>query len=181
LVDPAYHGNVGDNMLTLGELELLQSFMHMPLPQQCHYVQAGGFYDVCTDVMTTSSAAAASAASSTNQTKVALWHVRGNWGDLWRDAQEVRIPSFRTILNHGHTLISMPQSLFYLDDMLKEQDVIAIKETIALGLGLAEEELEENWSRSRRRRLDQWEEDGRNSQEGRWEEFDGHYSISCSP
>jgi hypothetical protein len=75
LVDPAYHGNVGDHMLTVGELKLIQSTLKRPAPQQCHYIQAGGFYDVCTDVVR---------GSDRQSMKVALWHAGGNWGDLWR-------------------------------------------------------------------------------------------------
>lgn len=75
LVDPAYHSNVGDHMLSLGELNLIQEGLQQAAPKQCHYIQAGGFYDVCTEVIR---------ASDPGANKVALWHAGGNWGDLWR-------------------------------------------------------------------------------------------------
>jgi hypothetical protein len=75
LVDPAYHANVGDHMLTLGELNLIQKTLQRPAPQQCHYVQAGGFFTTCTDLIL---------GSARGATKAALWHAGGNWGDLWR-------------------------------------------------------------------------------------------------
>ena len=75
LVDPAYHKNVGDHMLTLGELYLIQETLQQRPPKQCHYVQAGGFYPICTDMIR---------GSDRDGTKLALWHAGGNWGDLWR-------------------------------------------------------------------------------------------------
>ncbi len=56
------------------------------------------------------------------------------------DAQDVRIPSFKTILENGYSMIGLPQSLFYLDESLKGKDVKEIKEKVALGLGLAKQE-----------------------------------------
>jgi len=55
----------------------------------------------------------------------------------FEDAQDVRIPSIKTILENNYRVIGLPQSLFYLNEALKEQDVISIKENVALGLGLA--------------------------------------------
>jgi hypothetical protein len=75
------------------------------------------------------------------------------------DAQDIRIPSIKTILENGYKLVGMPQSFFYLDESLKNRDVTSIKEKVALGLGLAKEEYDN------RRRLEAgyWgdpEEDG---------------------
>ena len=47
------------------------------------------------------------------QPNLALWHAGGNWGDLWRDAQDVRIPSLKTLLDNNFMVVSMPQSLYY--------------------------------------------------------------------
>lgn len=70
------------------------------------------------------------------------------------DAQDIRIPSIKTILENGYELVGMPQSLFYRDEELKNKDVVSIKEKVALGLGLAS--VEASW----RRRLEEmgWEE-----------------------
>ena len=148
LVDPAYHSNVGDHMLTLGELEFLegplrQSYMKegkdnqkqdLPPPLQCHYIQAGGFFPSCTGVISTSTS------KNNHNDKYAMWHAGGNWGDLWRDAQDVRIPSFQTLLQYNYTVIGMPQSLYYANKDLEKQDIQTIKEKITLGLGLSKEE-----------------------------------------
>lgn len=134
LVDPAYHSNVGDHMLTIGELEFIKKSLSVPDPVQCHYIQANYFYPDCTSVIEEH--------SSDSGKKLALWHAGGNWGDLWRDAQNFRISSFRTILENEFQVISMPQSLFYENEYLKENDVFDIKANIALGLGLAVEEEE---------------------------------------
>jgi hypothetical protein len=75
LVDPAYHSNVGDHMLTLGELSLIQTTLNRAAPQQCHYRQAAKFVTACSDLIP---------ASARDAAKVALWHAGGNWGDLWR-------------------------------------------------------------------------------------------------
>ena len=81
LVDPAYHSNVGDHMLTLGELELIQTALKLPKPQQCHYVQANNFFPVCTTTVMRSKENGLQKGSAAG--KVALWHAGGNWGDLW--------------------------------------------------------------------------------------------------
>jgi hypothetical protein len=47
LVDPAYHANVGDHMLTLGEIKFIQETMNLGVPLQCHYEQAGGEWTAC--------------------------------------------------------------------------------------------------------------------------------------
>ena len=157
LVDPAYHANVGDHMLTLGELQFLNHSLpaFMMEPTQCHYVQAGGFFSTCTEVIRS---------SKRNINKIALWHAGGNWGDLWRDAQDVRLDSFRTLLLHNYTIVGMPQSLYYKDKYLQKQDVQEVKEKLLLGLGyLSEEEdepvrpFENEWSYHRRSPLSEYE------------------------
>lgn len=62
--------------------------------------------------------------------------VGGNWGDLWRSAQDVRIDSFKTLLQHNYTIIGMPQSLYYSEEYLRDVDVQEIKEKIVVGLGI---------------------------------------------
>jgi exopolysaccharide biosynthesis predicted pyruvyltransferase EpsI len=140
LVDPAYHSNVGDHMLTLGEIEFLQQTMNLGVPLQCHYVQAGGFYRSCTEIISESSNN-----HQDRNNKYALWHAGGNWGDLWRDAQDVRIDSFKTLLQHDYTIIGMPQSLYYSAKYLQDVDVQEIKEKIVVGLGIVKEQLEQDW------------------------------------
>jgi len=54
------------------------------------------------------------------------------------DAQDVRIPSFKTILENGYSIIGLPQSLYYGDEYKKKKEVTEIKSKIALGLGLGQ-------------------------------------------
>jgi exopolysaccharide biosynthesis predicted pyruvyltransferase EpsI len=170
LVDPAYHSNVGDHMLTLGELVFIKNTLYhstnkknqdddptqQGLPSQCHYIQAGGFYPSCTEVITTTTNNQQQEQGPNNKKdhhhsnspnnydydcyEYAMWHAGGNWGDLWRDAQTVRIPSFRTLLEFNYTVVSMPQSLYHTSVELQQQDATWLKEMVALGLGLAVEE-----------------------------------------
>jgi exopolysaccharide biosynthesis predicted pyruvyltransferase EpsI len=128
LVDPAYHSNVGDVMLTIGELQLIQGTMQQEPPKQCHYIQSNHFYPLCDPTIR--------ALEGNNRHHLALWHAGGNWGDLWRDAQDVRIPSLATLLENEFVVISMPQSLYYEDPSLKAKDIISIKTKVAMGLGL---------------------------------------------
>jgi len=125
LVDPAYHGNVGDHMLTLGEIEFVKGLKYELL--QCDLIQGNQFYPNCGDFSEYKRQGA----------KIALWHAGGNWGDLWRIAQDVRIKTFKDLLAQGFTVIGMPQSLHYESKDLEKQDVQVMKENIAAGLGLS--------------------------------------------
>ena len=78
LVDPAYHKNVGDHMLTLGEIRLIEETFKLSPIQQCHYRQAQMHVTPCEEVLTQGSS------SDRKLGKVAFWHAGGNWGDLWR-------------------------------------------------------------------------------------------------
>jgi exopolysaccharide biosynthesis predicted pyruvyltransferase EpsI len=129
LVDPAYHTNVGDHMLTLGELAFFKKHANART-EQCHHMQSEHFFPPCDDVMTQ---------RTSSSSQLALWHAGGNWGDLWWDVHGLRIKSFERYLRHDFKIVSMPQSLFYQDEGLQERDAVRIKESIALGLGLAEE------------------------------------------
>ena len=77
LVDPAYHKNVGDHMLTLGEIRLIEQAFKVPHAQQCHYRQAQNFVKPCEEVLTQGGS------PGRKSGKVALWHAGGNWGDIW--------------------------------------------------------------------------------------------------
>lgn len=132
LVDPAYHSNVGDVMLSIGELQLIQGTMQQQPPKQCHYIQSNHFYPLCDPTIH----ALGDINRNYNKRQLALWHAGGNWGDLWRDAQDVRIPSLATLLENRFDIISMPQSLYYEDPLLKETDIDWMKSEIATGLGL---------------------------------------------
>jgi exopolysaccharide biosynthesis predicted pyruvyltransferase EpsI len=125
LVDPAYHRNVGDHMITLGELEFMKRVGYGAETQsQCHYIQAGGVVPHCNDVINKQNPAQVSL-------PLALWHGGGNWGDLWGDMREPRINSFVHLLEKNFTIISMPQSYHYGDAELEKRDAEKIKSNIA--------------------------------------------------
>lgn len=95
LVDPAYHENVGDHMITLGELNFLGASV-----DQCNYVQAGPGFPPCDETISA-------------KYDVAVWHGGGNWGDIWPTAQEARTRSFSKLLGANNKIVSMPQSLYF--------------------------------------------------------------------
>jgi hypothetical protein len=118
LVDPAYHSNVGDHMLTLGELSLIQTTLKRAAPQQCHYQQALRFVTLCRDVIP---------ASARDAPKVALWHAGGNWGDLWRGMFGVGlvVGSFvihRPRSTHGYSISLSFRSVTKWPDILVQND-----------------------------------------------------------
>jgi exopolysaccharide biosynthesis predicted pyruvyltransferase EpsI len=128
LVDPAYHRNVGDHMITLGEVEFMKRMGYATETQsQCHYIQAGGFVPNCNGVVDKQNPALVAQ-------QPALWHGGGNWGDLWPDAQVGRINSFAPLLKKNFTILSMPQSYYYDDAELERRDADKIKSSIAQGL-----------------------------------------------
>lgn len=124
LVDPAYHSNVGDHMITLGELKFLQSFIaeHGIQLSQCSYIQAGGYVPPCESEIPR--------LATKYSHPVAIWHGGGNWGDLWRRAQEPRVASFSLLASNGYTIITMPNSWFYKDKALEMKDLATIKTSI---------------------------------------------------
>ena len=117
LVDPAYHKNVGDSMITLGEMVFFAQDQAHEV-SQCGYVQHGNFIPHCDQVLSQ---------SNPEQSPVAAWHGGGNWGDLWRIAQELRVPSFAELLGNGYSVVGMPQSLFYQDSFVRDGDTTNLK------------------------------------------------------
>lgn len=124
LVDPAYHANVGDHMLTVAEQLFLQNYTAKW--QECDYIQANQKAPRCESVIGSSSADAPA--------KLAMWHAGGNWGDLWRIAQEKRIMSLLPLLTENYTIVSMPQSFHYQNNDTKRQDAALIQRQLEQGL-----------------------------------------------
>lgn len=156
LVDPAYHRNVGDHMITLGELEFIKRLGYEAERQsQCHYVQAGEFVPHCNVVL-----------AQQNPAQViqplAMWHGGGNWGDLW-DMQGPRIDSFVPLLDKNFTIVSMPQSFHYGDKELEKRDAEKLKSSIVEGVWSWGQDIsildtEEGRNRSRARVVLTWRE-----------------------
>ena len=161
LVDPAYHQNVGDHMITLGELAFLRrSIGDLVRPasmtdhttttttttttkeedtrlthwlDQCHYVQARNFVISCDDFL--SSHQPNQTTKQTNEPYLAVWHGGGNWGDLWRIAQVKRIESLQHLLANNYTVLGMPQSYHYDQKLTEHRDFYEMQKQILLGLG----------------------------------------------
>merc|ERR1711892_869105 len=121
LIDPAYHGNVGDNLIAYGELVLMER-MGFLNHTECHIIQSQIMSKFCDNF------------THIEDGGMAWWHGGGNWGDLW-DRQALtlrRMRSFIQLVNKGKTVIGMPQSFHYRDKQLQNNDSIewmkAIKE-----------------------------------------------------
>lgn len=148
LVDPAYHENVGDHMLTLGENYYYNNIQtNDAIIEQCSYTQAGSFVEPCRNFTTTTGLFPNTSIVTKNNKTVAMWHAGGNWGNLWRTTHLKRIESFRMILEAGYRrIISMPQSLYYITlkdktmnktaEVDKRRDTVRMERSIAVGLGL---------------------------------------------
>ena len=70
LVDPAYHGNVGDNLIVYGELVLMER-LGFTNHTECNIIQSAGLSRNCSNF------------SHLDNGGMAWWHGGGNWGDLW--------------------------------------------------------------------------------------------------
>lgn len=160
LVDPAYHSNVGDHMITIAELTLLQSRIEVlatRILSQCSYVQAHDFVPSCDVILQkevihpnevaiafptsppialSSSATDVRKRNQSHQNKIALWHGGGNFGNLWATAQQARIQSIVLLLQANYTIIGMPNSWYYTNIAIESKDIKQLRENIIIGLGL---------------------------------------------
>lgn len=116
-------------MLTVGEQSFLQnSGWKNKSILECHYVQANFKAPSCR----------MNIYEMAKTSNIALWHAGGNWGDLWIDAQWPRIESFRDLLRSGFTVIGMPQSMYYKNITMQEQQTQMIISSIMQGLNVKE-------------------------------------------
>jgi exopolysaccharide biosynthesis predicted pyruvyltransferase EpsI len=101
LLDPAYHFNLGDTLLTLGTERFLHDLDLADTPQ-CLYVNSPLMKQLpkCSTTIMTSKT-------------IALLQAGGNWGDLYTMPQRKRLPSIGQLLRHNVTVIGMPQSFYY--------------------------------------------------------------------
>ena len=143
LVDPAYHPNVGDHMITLGEQTLvhqslsvvvqdrsLHPLQSLPTYDECSYIQASTYAPHCS-----SSIAVESTTTRPYHHKVALWHGGGNWGNLWPQIQALRTESMEALLRANYTVLGMPQSLYFTNNETEMVNTRAFRETVQRGLG----------------------------------------------
>ncbi len=130
-VDPSYHGNFGDTMLTKSLVSLIHKTLHFIEPFSCGYAQSSwGVVPIknCDEVIPTVYA-------HTNQ-KIALWQAGGNWGDLYEGIQIWRMLSMESLLENNFSIVSMPQSIHYKNDSHKSWHTSMIRNKIASGLGI---------------------------------------------
>ena len=158
LVDPAYHGNVGDVMITAGEHQLLRRLgwtVNVPSTtsshrtsrnnnnyhyQECHYVQANEFVPHCEEVINDHGSITQKHNNTNNLSqldhKLAIWHGGGNWGDLWPVVHKLRIEhSFRALVRN-YSVVGMPQSLYYKSKETESFDARLLKREIRVGTEL---------------------------------------------
>lgn len=99
LLDVPYHGNIGDTLIWQGEEDFLSA-----LPHKCLGVHS------CDSWW----------GNSLHHEAIILLHGGGNFGDLWRSAQEFRL---KIIAQHqDHRIIMFPQSIWYDDKSLIQHD-----------------------------------------------------------
>ena len=130
LVDPAFHPNVGDNMIYYGEVQFLRSlgFDNLTI-DTCSYRQADKFAQRCERHLKDQDPKAVMLSN-------AYWHGGGNWGDLYPYTQSGRITTFEGLLKANYSVVSMPESFFYQSDENRVKDTLVIKKSIAAGLDL---------------------------------------------
>lgn len=117
---PAYHENVGDNMLNYGEFVLMDYFsrnntecgVFQSMRKNVYCGRFGGFKD----------------------NSLAMWQAGGNWGDLWGINMH-RIRSFLPMLQKNITIFGMPQSLHYNNNDLKQKEADELKKIIEQTIG----------------------------------------------
>jgi len=104
IVDPAYHQNLGDNLLAYGEFEFAICMGWSPARfRTCGIYQSWGMNKDCGDF-----------SEFAKDTKQVWWHAGGNWRDLWgHKLHQSRLDSIVTMLNAGMTVVGMPQSYYY--------------------------------------------------------------------
>ena len=119
LVDPAYHGNVGDNLLNYGEAVLLYKLNKKHT--DCHVHQ---------------STRGKPCSQKYSQFSSALWQAGGNWGDLWKPLQDKRIKSFEALSKHSVSTVGMPQSYHYESQPTALRDATIIENLVKRGFNL---------------------------------------------
>jgi exopolysaccharide biosynthesis predicted pyruvyltransferase EpsI len=138
LVDPAYHSNVGDHMISVAELTLFQKTMNRSV-DQCSYVQAQNFVPSCDEWLRRSpdGKMVVGTQAGFRPNKLALWHGGGNFGNLWPTAQQARIRSLVPLLQGNYTIVGMPNSWYYASEAIEKKDVQQIRTNILMGIGMS--------------------------------------------
>ena len=127
LFDPAYHANVGDHMLTLGEMVFLRGLGVHPMDE---VLQCGPNYQKvvahCDNLKWW---------NDPTMILPGLTHAGGNWGDLWPSHNKLRNQVIKKCVERNMLLISMPQSLYFENKDLERNDSMTIESALMTGEG----------------------------------------------
>jgi len=120
LIDPAYGGNVGDNLIAYGELVLMEK-MGFLNHTECNIIASAGLSKGCSNF------------THVPDGGLAWWTGGGNWGDLWdrKGLTLKRMRSFIQLAMKGKTVIGLPQSLHYQSKAYETGDAKEWMEAIA--------------------------------------------------
>jgi len=110
-IDPAQHQNLGDAFLVAGTTSLLVRFGFSP-----HNVYA------CKESQANLLRSCQYDSWLKKEKFLAIWHGGGNWGDGWH-VQQPRLRSMKKlILESNATIVSFPQSVYYVNEDKKLED-----------------------------------------------------------
>lgn len=128
LVDPGYHDNVGDNLVTYGEYRFLNKLGYSNRQIiECHLSSTKSHMSTrCDDTEFL--------AKTRESTQIAVWHA-GGWGDLWAGMDHKRLPNMALLLKMGYQVISMPQSMYYKDASAMEKEAKFFIKSLVKELG----------------------------------------------
>jgi exopolysaccharide biosynthesis predicted pyruvyltransferase EpsI len=115
IIDPSYTGNVGDSMISYGQLVLAERMGYLN-HTECGFLQSVGLNDDCNNFTHVADGG------------LALWQGGGNWHPVrWSEKgwSKWRMMSFIKLMEKGKTIIGMPQSLHYMN---KKYEVSEAKE-----------------------------------------------------
>ena len=109
MVDPAYHANLGDVLISYGEKVLIERLGFMN-HTECGIASSVGKNHKCK-----AGENGTWFQSFQNGPGVAFWHGGGNWGDLYfNPPNPVRMQTITELALKGYNVIGMPQSLHYM-------------------------------------------------------------------
>ena len=110
-INPAYHGNAGDNFITFGTLIFIEKMGSRNFTE-CDLGSSIGLIPHCGNF------------SHFEEGGLAIWHGGGNWGDVWGREEILlkRLDSIAYLAKKGKTVIGFPQSMHYNNKDLQTSD-----------------------------------------------------------
>ena len=111
LFNPAFHWNLGDSFIVLGELLFIAKMQRNVV--LCRGPESHGLGEYCNPYQ--------------QKSRLAVFTAGGNWGDLWPDVHEWRIEQISKMLSSGAHIFQMPQSLHYDSQSKSFEDARILK------------------------------------------------------